>query len=110
MSAGSLIATGMSMKQLAVRLSQRVSRAVQDRTALGGVFDLDIEFSSDQLQQPGPPSANANRGLIDSSSPSIFTALQEQLGLKLESQKTDGVRVYRIAAGSPASSAPDVIA
>ena len=87
MSAGRLVATGMSMEQLAVRLSQRVSRAVQDRTALAGVFDLDIEFSPDQLQQPGPPGANANRGLTDSSIPSIFTALQEQLGLKLESTR-----------------------
>ena len=36
--------------------------------------------------------------------------VRRKLGLKLESEKTDGVRVYRIAAGSPASSAPDVIA
>jgi uncharacterized protein (TIGR03435 family) len=87
MSTGRLIATGMSMEGLALRLSERLNRPVQDRTALRGVFDLDIEFSADQLQQPGPPGANANPGPADSSAPSIFTALQEQLGLKLESSR-----------------------
>ena len=87
MSAGRLIATGMSIESLAGRLSERVNRPVQDRTALGGVFDLDIEFLADQLQQPGPAGADANAGASDPSSPSIFTALQEQLGLKLESTR-----------------------
>jgi uncharacterized protein (TIGR03435 family) len=83
MSAGRLTATtGMSMERLALRLSERVNRPVQDRTALGGVFDLDIGYSPEQLQQPGPPGVNA--GPADPSAPSIFTALQEQLGLKLE--------------------------
>ena len=87
MSAGRLIATGMSMEHLALRLSERVNRPVQDRTALAGVFDLDLEFSADQLHQPGPPGANANPGPADPSAPSLFTALQEQLGLKLESTR-----------------------
>ena len=82
MSAGRLTATGMSMERLALRLSERLNRPVQDRTALGGVFDLDIGYSPEQLQQPGPPGVNA--GPADPSAPSIFTALQEQLGLKLE--------------------------
>jgi uncharacterized protein (TIGR03435 family) len=87
MGPGSLIATGMTMAGLASRLAGRVSRIVQDRTGLRGVFDLDIEFSPDLLQQPGPPAANANPGATDSSVPSIFAALQEQLGLKLESTR-----------------------
>jgi bla regulator protein blaR1 len=87
MSAGGLIATGMSMEGLALRLSERVNRPVEDRTALGGLFDLEIEFSAAELQQPGPPGANANRGPADPSAPSLFTALQEQLGLKLESTR-----------------------
>jgi uncharacterized protein (TIGR03435 family) len=77
----------MTMAGLASRLTGRVSRIVQDRTGLRGVFDLDIEFSPDLLQQPGPPGANANPGATDSSVPSIFAALQEQLGLKLESTR-----------------------
>jgi uncharacterized protein (TIGR03435 family) len=58
-------------------LTPVVSRSVIDRTALAGTFDLDLEFAADQ---PLPPGGNAS--IV--ASPSIFTAVQEQLGLKLE--------------------------
>ena len=50
-----------------------VSRGVVDRTGLQGPFDVELEWSSDV-------SAGATAG----NTPSIFTALQEQLGLRLE--------------------------
>jgi uncharacterized protein (TIGR03435 family) len=50
-------------------------RPVVDRTGLGGEFDFQLEFA--------PPDAPA----ADSSAPSVFTAVQEQLGLKLETAK-----------------------
>jgi uncharacterized protein (TIGR03435 family) len=57
-------------------LSSEVQRKVVNRTGLTGVFDIDLHWSPD-----GPA------GVSTSSDPavSIFTALQEQLGLKLES-------------------------
>jgi uncharacterized protein (TIGR03435 family) len=49
---------------------------VVDKTALQGDFAFELEWTPD----PSPAPA-------DDSGPSIFTALQEQLGLKLEPQK-----------------------
>ena len=50
-----------------------VERIIVDQTGLTGSFDFDLEWTQD-------PSA-------DVSGPSLFTALQEQLGLKLESAR-----------------------
>jgi len=72
-----------TMAMLAVRLSGVVDRIVVDR-ALSGVFDMNFTFAP--LPPPGaqvPPGAGASD---PSGPPSIFTALQEQLGLKLEPQ------------------------
>ena len=59
---------------------------VVDKTGLAGTFDLDLTFTPgtpDQIPPgPLPPGAPA----IDPNGPSMFTALQEQLGLKLDSQ------------------------
>jgi uncharacterized protein (TIGR03435 family) len=52
-----------------------VNRFVEDRTGLRGVFDFDLAWTPDET------------AATDLSGPSIFTALQEQLGLKLESTK-----------------------
>ncbi len=61
------------MARLAGELSC-VGRQVIDRTGLAGAFDVDLEWTPDT---PGAaPSPDAG--------PSIFTAIQEQLGLKLE--------------------------
>jgi uncharacterized protein (TIGR03435 family) len=64
-----------SMAQLCGRLATFVGRPVVDRTELSGVFDLQLIFAPEDLE--GEPRE----------SPSIFTALQEQLGLKLESAR-----------------------
>jgi uncharacterized protein (TIGR03435 family) len=59
-----------------------------DRTGFTGTFDIRLEFARDQALSaaPGGPSAPPELA-TDVSKPSIFTALQEQLGLKLESGK-----------------------
>jgi uncharacterized protein (TIGR03435 family) len=62
-----------TMAQLASTLSGPASRFVEDRTGLPGFFDIDLEWAPDQT--------------ADTSGPSLFTALQEQLGLKLESTR-----------------------
>jgi uncharacterized protein (TIGR03435 family) len=61
---------GVSMERLASILSSRFDRPVVDQTAVPGKFDFTLEWSPDET--------------ADSAGPSIFTALQEQLGLKLE--------------------------
>ncbi len=70
---GVLSGRGATMSRLAGELSF-VGRQVIDRTGLTGSFDIDLEWTPDA---PGAaPSPDAG--------PSIFTAIQEQLGLKLE--------------------------
>jgi uncharacterized protein (TIGR03435 family) len=55
-----------------------IGRTVVDKTGLTGIYTFELKWT------PVNPSASAS---LDSSAPSIFTALQEQLGFKLESVK-----------------------
>jgi uncharacterized protein (TIGR03435 family) len=75
---GSIELYGASMGTLAVVLSNMAGRPVVDRTGLTGTYDIKLE-----MMQPEPP---AEDGTPDSA-PSIFTMVQEQLGLRLESAK-----------------------
>ena len=76
---------GVTMEMLAAQLSSRVGRPVVDRTGLAGRFDLDVEFAPQPLRSDGSDPALGDRPSSDA--PSIYTALTEQLGLKLESRK-----------------------
>ena len=86
---GNIAANGQPMSQPASTLSIWVNRTVVDRTGLSGSFDLELSWTPDQLPQgrgdrpPGAPPLPP----IDPNGPSIFTAVQEQLGLKLDSQR-----------------------
>jgi uncharacterized protein (TIGR03435 family) len=77
---------GVTMEVLAAQLSSRVGRSVVDRTGLTGRFDLDLEFAPTPVRSDGSDPSLGDRP--PSESPSIYTALQEQLGLKLESQRS----------------------
>jgi uncharacterized protein (TIGR03435 family) len=78
--AGSVAGIGVSMTQLAHNLMNAVGRVVVDETGLSGAYDLELTFVPDPgLAAPGSPAAG-----VDPSAPSLFTALQEQLGLRLE--------------------------
>jgi uncharacterized protein (TIGR03435 family) len=68
-----LIATGVSMELLAGYVANRLGRVVVDRTGLSDSYDFTLDWS------PDPPP--------DSKAPTLITALQEQLGLRLERQK-----------------------
>jgi uncharacterized protein (TIGR03435 family) len=57
---------------------------VLDRTGLSGNWDFTLTF---QPEMPVRPPPGIDPPAIDPTAPSIFTALQEQLGLKLESTK-----------------------
>ncbi len=60
------------LTSLARQLSNQVGRPVVDKTELKGNFDFKMTFAPD---------------LVDSEGTSIFTALEEQMGLKLDSQR-----------------------
>ena len=77
-------AGNITMTALANALRPYVGREVVDRTGLTGEFDFDLQFS------PPPTTGAVDAGIpvapLDDAA-SIFTALQEQLGLKLESTR-----------------------
>jgi uncharacterized protein (TIGR03435 family) len=89
---GRLSGGGATMEQLAATLSQYTGRIVVDRTGVSGSFDYELRFAHDPglrgrgpgggLPVPPEPADPANAGAV-----SIFTAVHEQLGLKLDAQR-----------------------
>jgi uncharacterized protein (TIGR03435 family) len=82
-----MTAIGVPVGNLVPMLARILGSTVVDKTGLTGNFDVSAEWTPDETQTlgfllggPAPPPS-------DAAGPSIFTALQEQLGLKLESQK-----------------------
>lgn len=85
-------ATSITIDRMIPMLSRMLGRTVIDKTGLTGKYDAQMQWTPDpaQLQQMAPPGGlppNMPAPQIDPNGPSLFTALQEQLGLKLESQK-----------------------
>jgi uncharacterized protein (TIGR03435 family) len=87
MSPATITGGAVTMPQLVTVLSQRVGRTVVDKTGLTGSFDIDLAWTPEQLPTGTPPPGAPPLPPIDPNGPSIFTALQEQLGLKLDSTK-----------------------
>jgi len=75
MGPGRLRESGAQVANLALSLSGLDDRVVLDQTGLKGKYDISLDWTPD------------NRRADDNAGPSLFTALQEQLGLKLESAK-----------------------
>ena len=87
---GSLSVKKGAMPGLASWLSQQLGRVVIDQTGLKIEYDYQLEWTPDPGQGGGesiglPPELPRPRA--ETNGPSIFTALQEQLGLRLVSQK-----------------------
>jgi uncharacterized protein (TIGR03435 family) len=80
---GKLIGTGVPIPWFANVLSGNVGRPVIDKTGLAGNFDIELNFDPASAAK-APPGAPLGPAPVDDTKPSIFTALQEQLGLKLE--------------------------
>ena len=82
---GQLSAQGVTMEDLAKSLTRilekELGRVIVDQTGLTGKYDLLLRWTP----ETGPPLTSS--GEPDSSGPSIFTAVQEQLGLKLQPTK-----------------------
>jgi uncharacterized protein (TIGR03435 family) len=88
---GRLSGQKVPITQLVDVLSRFTDRIVVDKTNLTGKYDIDLQYTPEQGQSQAPPGGSPP-GMpalppIDPNGPSLFTALQEQLGLKLESQK-----------------------
>jgi bla regulator protein blaR1 len=84
--------SGATMQLLAQVLARRLGRPVLDRTGLNGKYDFTLEWTPDAggpagKEGPAGPNEKAEQAGPGVSGPTIFTALQEQLGLKLESQR-----------------------
>jgi uncharacterized protein (TIGR03435 family) len=88
MGPGILSAGSMTIAQLINSLTGPAQRIIVDRTGLTERYDAEMTYTPDQMPSPPPPGANAPPfPAVDPNGPSLFTALQEQLGLKLESTK-----------------------
>ena len=78
----------VSMTQLASALGAPAGRIVFDRTGLSGYFDVDLEWAQSQDDPLAPP---------------IFTAIREQLGLRLEGSRAPVEMIVVVSAEPPAA-------
>jgi uncharacterized protein (TIGR03435 family) len=69
---GGIMGHSMTMRTLAGNLAILLKTQVVDHTGLTGTFDIDLRYTPEESKDPGP---------------SLFAAIQEQLGLKLETGK-----------------------
>jgi uncharacterized protein (TIGR03435 family) len=85
---GNVTALGVTMAQAAPSFANYpvVSRPVKDRSGLTARYDWHIEFTPAFLDGPNPDSPPIANPAADSG-PNLFTALQEQLGIKLQAEK-----------------------
>ena len=77
-----IIGDRVSMDAFATRLSRSLGRTVTNETGIDGAFNLTLQWTPDAQLTPQPDAPTQN-----GAGPSIFTAMQEQLGLRLESAK-----------------------
>jgi len=83
---GTLELTGVSVAEFCRDIQNFVDRPVLDKIGITGLFDFRLEFAADENTPglaPGNPAAPSDQP----GRPSIFTALQEQLGLKLDAAR-----------------------
>jgi uncharacterized protein (TIGR03435 family) len=83
---GEFQGSGATLPVLAQRLFLLTGRMVVDKTGLTGNYDFKLDFTPEPGQM-APPPPGIEKEPLPAPGPSIFTALQEQLGLKLQSAK-----------------------
>jgi len=95
MGRGSINAQGVPVSLLATQLGGTVGKDVIDKTDIKGLYNIKLEWTPEPGEGgamfgggagPGGPGAGPHAG-GDSNGPSLFTALQEQIGLKLEAAR-----------------------
>ncbi len=79
-------AASASMELFAFRLAAIMDRPVIDQTGLNGEYDFTLTYTMDWPPNL-PPDAMVNGQPIDTSGPSIFQAVRQQLGLRLDARK-----------------------
>jgi uncharacterized protein (TIGR03435 family) len=95
MGAGTMVGNAVTLSLFARVLSQRLDRPVVDRTNLAGRFNILLQWAPNETENPFDPGGNklpetiidmtGGRVTVDPSGPSIFSAIQQQMGLRLES-------------------------
>jgi uncharacterized protein (TIGR03435 family) len=94
---GRQLAGKVTMDNLAGMLSRMLDRPVLDMTDLKDTYDMKLEWTPDEREggmrmlagMPAGDHPPASEGSESSSAPGLFAAVQEQLGLKLETRKGD---------------------
>jgi uncharacterized protein (TIGR03435 family) len=81
MGSGKLSGNGIELDSLAFSLANQVGRIILNKTGLAGRYNIDLKW------QPDSMAAGSNSSSADPPLPDLFTALQEQTGLKLEPAK-----------------------
>jgi uncharacterized protein (TIGR03435 family) len=85
---GTIITAGaITMARLTGMMNGFVTRPVADATGLAGEFDLTLRFLPEPGARAVPAGPSANQTTTAPDVPSIFTAVQEQLGLRLEATR-----------------------
>jgi bla regulator protein BlaR1 len=101
---GVLNAVGVDMATLAKFLSEgQTGRPVVDMTDLKDKYDFHLEWSPETSQNSPPADSAANQQPADAGGASIFTALQQQLGLKLEARTDLADRLLVVRAELPSA-------
>jgi uncharacterized protein (TIGR03435 family) len=88
---GHISGQSVPMSTLASALTQTLGRTVLDKTGLTGKYDVTLDWTPEDASDPLSKGPEESRQTAvpppESSGPSIFTAIREQLGLKLESTR-----------------------
>jgi uncharacterized protein (TIGR03435 family) len=82
-----LSARGQLLSRLVLALENDLGEPVRDRTGLTGKYDFNLTYSPVRPVAAAPPRADAPADGPSQRPPDLFTALEEQLGLKLEHKK-----------------------
>jgi bla regulator protein blaR1 len=91
---GNVAVSGRTIAQFVTTLSEWVGRPVIDKTGLTGLYDFTLKFAPEGVRAAGPlgPTLTLLQGQgqsppADPNAPSLSAALEEQLGLRLESAR-----------------------
>lgn len=90
-----------TMEMLAAVLTNFLGRPVANRTGLTGTYDYKLEYAPDPGPGRGPGADAADANLPDLGRPTLFAALEEQLGLKLVTAKVPVESIVIVRAEQP---------
>jgi uncharacterized protein (TIGR03435 family) len=91
MAPGNVSGQAMPIEILIRMISNQVGRPIVDQTGLTGSYDIELQWTPDRLPPAGALPPGAQLPPVDPNGPSIFAALQEQLGLRLDATTQPGL-------------------